>query len=588
MTGNPKRLSQFWKELKRRRVVHVITVYASVSFVIIELVNNLTEPLSLPDKLATIVVVVLAIGFPLAIILSWLFDLTSEGVEKTKPISEIREGEKPVIPNAWRIATYVSFVVIVGLVTINIVGGTKGLRPGVIQSVLILPYQNYTGDDQLDAIISGMHYALINDVGRIITVMSKTTSDSYKDSDKTLSQIAAELGVDAIIEPAVMCAGDSVCFQLAMNTPDEEQLWVAEYSEAKSQIPNIHNLITKQIADELKIELTADQDSLLSVSRTVDPDAVGAYLEGLSYLDMINRTSLQKSEEYFNQAIKIEPDWAPPYSGLANVVAYQAQMGFILPSLGLPKIYDNLNKALELDPNSSNAHYLNAVIAVWTEWNWEKGEDEFRKSLDLNPSNALCRMFYGHLLGILQRPDEAIYQANLALKLDPNRPFILGLYGAFMQHVGNQESALLYFKKALSIDPNHYFSTAGLVTSYEQIGDYEKWFEAWRKITWYDDEVVVSVESVFQEQGYLATVEMIVKVAEEPANEKRLNYNIQALQYLAINKSDLALDWLEKGYEIRNPNMPYIGTKLYDLDQLMEHPGYIELLKKMNLPLPGE
>ena len=92
MPTNPNKLSQLWQELKRRRVVHVITVYASVSFVLIELVNNLTEPLSLPPELATIVVVVLAIGFPLAIILSWLFDLTSEGVEKTKPISEIRVG----------------------------------------------------------------------------------------------------------------------------------------------------------------------------------------------------------------------------------------------------------------------------------------------------------------------------------------------------------------------------------------------------------------------------------------------------------------------------------------------------------------
>jgi hypothetical protein len=116
MAGNPNKLSQFWQELKRRRVVHVITVYASAAFVIIELVNNLSEPLNLPANLPTIVIIVLAVGFPLAIILSWLYDLTSEGVEKTKPLSEIREDEKPVIPNAWRVATYVSFVVIIGLV----------------------------------------------------------------------------------------------------------------------------------------------------------------------------------------------------------------------------------------------------------------------------------------------------------------------------------------------------------------------------------------------------------------------------------------------------------------------------------------
>ena len=118
-------ISQFWQELKRRRVVHVITVYASASFLLIELVNNLTEPLNLPSSLATIVIIVLSVGFPLAIILSWLYDLTSEGVKKTKPIKEVKEVERTVVPNAWKIATYISFAVIVGLVTFNIIGGEE-------------------------------------------------------------------------------------------------------------------------------------------------------------------------------------------------------------------------------------------------------------------------------------------------------------------------------------------------------------------------------------------------------------------------------------------------------------------------------
>ena len=127
MPTNPNKLSQFWQELKRRRVVHVITVYASASFVIIELVNNLSEPLGLSSKLATIVVVVMAIGFPLAVILAWIYDLTPEGIEKTKTAEETEGDEITKVPNAWRIATYVSFVVIAGLLTLNIVGGPKQL-----------------------------------------------------------------------------------------------------------------------------------------------------------------------------------------------------------------------------------------------------------------------------------------------------------------------------------------------------------------------------------------------------------------------------------------------------------------------------
>ncbi|MCD4710312.1 MAG: hypothetical protein K8R52_05655 [Bacteroidales bacterium] len=436
---------------------------------IIELVNNLAEPLNLPPRLSTIVVVILAVGFPLAVILAWIYDLTPEGIEKTKPVEEAGDKSNLKVPNAWKIATYVSFAVIIGLVVLNVMGTSKQIRPGEIQSLVILPFDNFTGDDQLEYFVSGMHSSLIGDLGRIsgLRVISKTSSNVYKGVGMSVPQIAAELEVDAVVESTVMCLGDSICLQVKVISafPEEKQLWIADYKEEKSQILNLYNRITKQIADEVKIELTADEDRLLVESRTVDPEAYDAYLKGQFYLDKIDKDALQRATEYFNIAIEVEPDWAPPYAGLAEVMAYRMQMSFIPPSVAIPKIYENLNKALELDPNSSNAHYTKAVIAVWTEWNWEKGEKEFIKALELNPSNALCRMFYAHLLMILHRSDEAIYQANLALKLDPLRPFILGLYAAVMKYEGDHQSAIDHEEKVLSIDPNHRFTARGLAQS---------------------------------------------------------------------------------------------------------------------------
>ena len=260
MTANPNKLARFWQELKWRRVVHVITVYASATFVIIELINNLTEPLNLPDNLATIVIVILAVGFPLAIVLSWLYDLTGEGVEKTKPLEEVKEGEKTSAPNAWRIATIVSFVIIIGLVTFNIIGGTKPLRAGDTQSLLILPFDNFTGDDQLDYVAAGMHSSLIGDMGQIssLRVISKTTASAYENLDMPLPEIATELNVEAVVEPTVMCYGDSVFIQIRIVTPfpEEKQLWIADYKEEKSQILNLYNRMTRKIAEELKADIT--------------------------------------------------------------------------------------------------------------------------------------------------------------------------------------------------------------------------------------------------------------------------------------------------------------------------------------------
>ncbi len=261
MSQRRRNIPHFWQELKRRRVVHVITVYASASFVLIELVNNLTEPLNLPPRLSTIVVIILAVGFPLAVILAWIYDLTPEGIEKTKSVEETVGPEKTKVPNAWRIATYVSFVVIAGLLTFNIVGGPKGLRAGDIRSLVILPFDNFTGDDDLEYFVSGMHASLIGDMGQVGGLQVKVQDLLHlpsRDMEMTLPEIASELGVDAALETAVMCLGDTICIQLRLvsTTGDEKQLWVADYREEKSQVLNLYNRITKQIAEEVMVELT--------------------------------------------------------------------------------------------------------------------------------------------------------------------------------------------------------------------------------------------------------------------------------------------------------------------------------------------
>jgi len=594
MPGKPSNLGQFWQELKRRRVIHVITVYASSAFVIIELITNLTEPLNLPEKLSTIFIVVLAVGFPLAVVLSWLYDITSEGVEKTKPASEIQEGEKPVVSNAWKIATYVSFVAIIGLVTLNLVSGDRQLRPGDIQSLVILPFENFTGDDQNDWFVDGMHAKLIVDVQRIsgLKVSNRTSSRVYKNANKRVQEIATELDVSAVMEVDVLCQDDSICFQVKVIQafPEETTIWMDEYKEVKNQIPNLFNRITKQIADEVKIELTINEDLILAKSQTVDTVALDVYLKGLLALDKIDRESLQKALEYFNITTEIEPDWAPPYAGLTEVVVYQMQMNFISSQIAIPKIFKHRNRLLELDPNSAIAHYTTAIVAFNTQWEWEKGEEEFLKSLELNPSNALCRVFYAHLLNILHRPDEAIHQANLALKLDPRRPFILGLYAALMNQMGNPQSAIEYAKKALSIDPNHRFAKGQLRKAYLTVGDYDGWYELYRtRIFWTDDNYLVLLDSIYQEQGYLAVIEERIKVNEEVKKSGgHISLVGQGTRYCRLKKYDKALDYFELAYDYHDPSLAYMTTWVHQHQQLMDNPRYLALLKKMNLPLPED
>jgi len=164
---SPNKLSKFWQELKRRNVHRSLAIYAGSAFVFLEAATIIFPRWGFPDWTIDLVLYLLILGAFITIIVSWIFDITPEGVKKTKPLEESTETEKPADSKVWKAATFISLVVIAGLLTFNIFGGTKSLKAGDIQSLLILPFDNFTGDDQLDYVAAGMHSALIGDMGRI-------------------------------------------------------------------------------------------------------------------------------------------------------------------------------------------------------------------------------------------------------------------------------------------------------------------------------------------------------------------------------------------------------------------------------------
>lgn len=587
MQDNPNKLSQFWRELKRRRVVHVITVYASATFVIIELINNLTEPLNLPPSLATIVIVILAVGFPLSIILSWLYDLTGRGVEKTKPLEEVTEEEKTSVPNAWRIATIVSFVVIIGLVTWNIVGGTRKLKVGDIQSLVILPFENYTGDDQLENMVSSMHSLLIGDMGRIsgLRVIGKTSSKMYNEVDLSATDIARELNVDAIVEATVTCLGDSVCmqFRLVSTKGEEDQIWIGDYREDKEQILNLYNRITRQIAEEVMIELTPEEERMLDKSVTIDKEAFDAYLRSYAHWDDLSEESTRKGIEYLNTALEKDSTWAPLWVGLAQLWAVRIQMGFEPPETGIPKVFGYLAKALELDPDYSDIHLNTAGFAVWLEWNWDKGEREYLEALSLNPNDVMARIYYAHLLISLQRNEEATLQGRIAVELDPLNPLIQALYAVVIASNKDWEASMVHLEKALAIDPYHFFANNLLDMVAIHCEEYDKVFEACRKFLPFEEKFFQSIDKIYREEGYSTAYEAILLEMEK--REYGTPCDI-AVRYNLLDQYEKAMDWLEIGFEFHDPNMPYIGTGIFSFDSLYNNPRFIAIMEKMNLPFP--
>ncbi len=469
---------------------------------------------------------------------------------------------------------------------------------GYQKGVLILPFDNYIGTDTLDYFVAGMHDQLIGSMGRIgaLQVISKTTSRAYKNADKSIPEIAEELGVNAIIETAVLCTGDSICLEVKLKSADEgKELWVREYHEETSQIFNLYNLITREISDEIDIKLRPQDEIVLTKYRNVDPDALEAYMKGYIYWDYLHPDSTRKAIEFFQRAIEIDPDWADPYAGLAMALSTAQQGsfgGWLARATTIPKIYNNMNKALELDPNSSSAHFTKAIKATWTEFDWEKAEAAFKRSLELNPNDARCRAYYAHLLFILRRSDESTYQAKLAAELDPLNPLILSLCGIAFFEAEEYLLVINSFEKALEFDPRFRLNWGPLRESYYFSGEYDKWLEVWMEQVCWNDSLKAILRDTYYQKGHIATINELLRLHKEYETESCFLHAGDFIHWYMILEDydkvkvyvEKELDWMEELVEKSHWHIPYISQpstyKVYK-----DNRRYIALLEKMNLPV---
>ncbi len=460
-------------------------------------------------------------------------------------------------------------------------------------SIVVLPFDNYTGNEEMDYFVRGMHTSLIGDLGKIsaLRVISPTTARSYAESGKSIPEIAKELDVDAVLEASVHCLGDSVCIQprLIAVEPAEKQLWVQDFYQEKSKILNLYHQLSKEISGIINVSLTPDEEIQLAVREEIDPEAYDLYLKGQFNLDQVSKSSLENAFEYFKLAVEIEPQWADPYAGLASVLVYQKQMDLIDIEDSNDQMLKYLNRALELDSTSAEVYHVLAIHSVWTDYKWKEAEIEFKKCIELNPNHSLNRMFYAHLLTILRRTDEALIQAQKAVELDPLRPLVRGLYSVVLIEAGQCEAALEQVEKGLKIEPDHPFLIGQYGASNACLGNtdfsYEGW-KFWNIDLWERYGVTSLLDSIYYNKGWIAVQKEAIRLNEEVYSKDGIVHHYsQGERYFTVGNYDKAVEiWEEYSFPVHDPNLPYISSNTY-YNKMKDHPGYQALLKKMGLPL---
>jgi len=591
MSDPPSRLAAFIAELKHRRVFRVAVVYAGVAFIIFQVADFAFPALHVPDWFSSAMVILLLLGFPVAVGMAWAFDLTAEGVVRAKPK---REPSAAKAPHHIVIGNKTLAVIAVLAIVFGIWSWLREPSPGgaPITSIAVLPLDNQMGDPEQEYFVEGMHDAIITELSRIsaLKVISRNSAMYFKDKDILTPEIAQQLNVDALVEGSVLKAGNRVRITAQLiHGASDEHLWSNDYEGDLSDILLLQKTVARAIAKEIGLVLTPEEEADLASAPQVNPEAYNLYLKGWHFRKLESEESMPKAVEYLEQAVALDPDFARAWAALGHSYYQMTWLVGWDRDYALDRMKQALDKALELDPNQADAHAGLGLYQELGQYDFARAEKSFRRALELDPDNAYARFEYGEFLRRTGRPDEAMAEYRRAQELDPLNPLPLTGIGEVYRVTRQYDKALEYNEAVLELTPNHMIAPYFLAwTKCEILMQQGRYAEAAAGAEKANAETDTEWEKVWYFFSQLRAEWALGKKAEvfTRIDSLRSLYNEQeypfwsALLYAIIGEKEKALGLLERAYE---DTTIYWEGLVYrpEFDFLRAEPRFKALLKKM-------
>jgi TolB-like protein/DNA-binding winged helix-turn-helix (wHTH) protein/tetratricopeptide (TPR) repeat protein len=488
-------------------------------------------------------------------------------------------------------ALAVALAVVLGLNTEGtrdrLLGKSAGPR---IQSLAVLPLQNLTADPAQEYFSDGMTDALITDLAQIgsVKVISRRSSMQYKQTKKSLPEIARELNVEGIVEGTVQHSGDRVRITVQLlHGPSDRHIWTKSYERDMRDVFALERDVTEDITRQVQAQLATPGQRPLSQPRPVDPKVLEAYLQGNYHLSRYGEGSGQEEQKKaagcFQQAIDADPNFAPAYVGLAS--AHKELLRGSSEDIAIRK--KSLERALELDPNDSEARAWLGFLKWQPFLDWQGAEAEFRRAIAVGPNNSEAHHLLGLLLVTLGRVKEGLRESQIAQQLDPNYPHMsLALYLAH-----DYDGSIAMLRMMLERDPNNGELRCYLSSNYTQKGMLKEAVQELAQC--YSlfglSRAAANIRHAYAVAGYRGARQQWAKELENLQATKHvfLPGNI-ATAYAILGDKDRAFYWLEQAYEHRE--MVSIDGGVFFLgadpmyDPLRSDPRYKDLLRRIGLP----
>jgi TolB-like protein/DNA-binding winged helix-turn-helix (wHTH) protein/Flp pilus assembly protein TadD len=495
-------------------------------------------------------------------------DLPESQEKKTAPEPKVQDAGLAVTPKrrlrpALRVIIASALVVSLTIIFVALFR-SRGRAPSGIRSLAVLPLENLSDDASQNYFADGMTDELITDLAQIsaLRVISRTSVMVYKGARKPLPQIARELSVDAVVEGTVLRSGDQVRITAQLiEASTDKHLWSQSYKGELRDSLALQNTVARAIAEQIRINLTPQEQAALKNVKVVNPQAYESYLKGRYFWNKRTSDGLKVALAYFNQAIEEDPKYAQAYSGLADTYALLGdwQYAVMTPKEAFPKAKAAAIKALELDNALGEAHNSLAFVLDGFDWDFDSAGKEFRQAIQLNPGYATAHHWYAWHLSLLGRYDEAIAEMRKAENLDPLSLIINADLAELLVLAHSYDESIQQSRKTIEMDPNFALAHNQLAQAYLQKHMYDEAVAELQKavqLSGSSPTCIANLARAYVVSGKRSEALELLSELKKRSNPDYSNASEIAMIYASLGDTDQAMNWLEKGYEERfNPGV---------------------------------
>ncbi|UCG53274.1 MAG: protein kinase, partial [Candidatus Latescibacterota bacterium] len=492
----------------------------------------------------------------------------------------------------WIVPLIMLLVIVGYFVVSNFLIDRGEYTPVERKMIVVLPFENlgppedeYFADGITEEITSRL--ASLRDLG----VISRTSAFHYKNTQEKVKQIGEELGVDYVLEGTVRWDRAEGSESRVRVTPqlirvsDDTHMWSERYDRVLDDVFRVQSDIADQVIRQLGFTLVGAERRAIEVRPTSNLNAYEAYLKGRYHWNRRTKEDLEKSIEYFERAIAVDPGYAVAHAGLADVYVVFGDWGYIAPTDAYPRAKAIATNALQFDGNLAEAYTVLGAVAYQYEWNWDEAETQFRRAISLNPNYATAHQWYAEFLSAMGRVDEALAENELAKKVDPLSLIVSSSRAWILYFARRYDAAIGQCQKTLEMDEDFVHALGVLSRCYDRKGmdaEHVKVLGHWLAVTGASGEDIAELNDTYETSGLNGAREWYATKGVRFTKQTYNNPFLQASVYAELGESDKAFEYLETLYEMRSHYIVRIGVEPH-FDPLRSDPRFDDLMKRVGL-----